>query len=65
MKTSQIFNFEKNEVRIVLVNDEQYFIGKEMAELLGYVNSRKALNDHGDPEDKLVLTSRIVTLENI
>lgn len=65
MNMPQIFNFEQHEVRTILINDEPYFIGKEIAELLGYANSRKALNDHVDPEDKLVLTSRIVTLENI
>lgn len=65
MNTPQIFNFEQNEVRTVLVNDEPYFIGKEIAELLGYVNSRDALDKHVDPEDKLVLTSLIVTLENM
>ena len=32
---------------------------------MGYANSRKALNDRVDPEDKLVLTSRIFTLENM
>lgn len=65
MNTPQIFNFEQNEVRTVLVNDEPYFIGKEIAELLGYANSRDALEKHVDPEDKLVLTSRITTLENM
>nr|WP_279280403.1 phage antirepressor KilAC domain-containing protein [Enterococcus gallinarum] len=65
MNTPQIFNFEQNEVRTVLVNDEPYFIGKEIAELLGYANSRDALDKHVDPEDKLVLTSRITTLENM
>lgn len=65
MNMPQIFNFEQYEVRTILINDEPYFIGKEIAELLGYANSRKALNDHVDPEDKLILTSRIVTLENI
>lgn len=65
MNTTQIFKFEQNEVRTVLVNDEPYFIGKEIAELLGYANSRDALEKHVDPEDKLVLTSRITTLENM
>ncbi|HDR0250426.1 TPA: ORF6C domain-containing protein, partial [Staphylococcus aureus] len=38
---------------------EPYFIGKDVADVLGYTNSRKALSDHVDEEDKL--TSRIVT----
>ncbi|MCN73800.1 phage antirepressor [Listeria monocytogenes] len=65
MNTPQIFNFEQNEVRTVIINDELYFVGKEITEILGYSNSRDALNNHVDPEDKLVLSSRITTLENI
>lgn len=65
MNTLKIFHFEQNVVRTVLINDELYFVGKEIAEILGYSNSRDALNIHVDPEDKLVLTSRITTLENI
>ncbi|MFS7003657.1 phage antirepressor KilAC domain-containing protein [Carnobacterium maltaromaticum] len=65
MTTLQKFNFEQNEVQTVLINEELYFIGKEISTILGYSNSRKALSDHVDPEDKLVLTSQIVTLENI
>lgn len=65
MNTPQVFNFGQNAVRTVLVNDEPYFIGKEIAELLGYANSRDALDKHVDPEDKIVLTSRITTLENM
>ncbi|MBJ0994446.1 phage antirepressor, partial [Enterococcus faecium] len=29
MNTPQIFNFEQNEVRTVLVNNEPYFVGKD------------------------------------
>lgn len=53
MNELQVFNFEQNEVRTVLVNDEPYFVGKDVAEVLGYQNSSKALNDHVDDEDKL------------
>lgn len=65
MNTPQIFNFEQNEVRTVLVNDEPIFVGKDVTSILGYSNSRDALNNHVDPEDKIVLTSRIATLENM
>lgn len=65
MNLPKTFNFEQNEVKTVLINNEPYFVGKEITEILGYSNSRKALNDHVDPEDKLILTSQIVTLENI
>ena len=35
-----------------MVNGEQYFVGKDIAEILGYSNSRKALLDHVDEDDK-------------
>ncbi len=65
MNEVQLFNFENHEVRSVLINSEPWFIGKDVADVLGYSNSRKAMADHVDDEDKEVLTSRNVTLENI
>ena len=52
MNTPQIFNFEQNEVRTVLVNNEPYFVGKDVADVLGYSNPQKAIRDHVDLEDK-------------
>lgn len=59
METPQIFSFEDNQVRTILVNDEPYFVGKDVAEILGYKNTSKALKDHVDNEDKR--GERIVT----
>lgn len=59
MNTPQIFNFEHNEVRTVLVNDEPYFVGKDVASVLGYSNTKDALSRHVDLEDKM--GSRITT----
>lgn len=58
MNTPQIFNFEQNEVRTILVNDEPYFVGKDVADILGYRNGSRDINRHVDEEDKL--TERIV-----
>nr|DAH21210.1 MAG TPA: repressor domain protein [Caudoviricetes sp.] len=52
MNTPQIFNFEQNEVRTVLVNEEPYFVGKDVAEILGYSKPRNAISTHVDEEDK-------------
>ncbi|OTP28294.1 phage antirepressor KilAC domain-containing protein [Enterococcus mundtii] len=52
MNQPQIFNFEQNEVRTILVNDEPYFVGKDVAEVLGYSNTQKAILNHVDEEDK-------------
>lgn len=49
----QIFkNEEFGSVRTVVINDEPYFVGKDVAEILGYTNPRKAIGDHVDEDDK-------------
>jgi len=52
MNELQIFNFEGKEIRTVIVNDQPWFVGKDVAEVLGYSNSRKALADHVDADDR-------------
>lgn len=53
MATMQIFAFEeKEEIRTLLINDEPYFVGKDVADALGYKNTRDALSKHVDEEDK-------------
>lgn len=53
MANLQIFAFEgTDEIRTLLINDEPYFVGKDVAQTLGYKNTRKALIDHVDEEDK-------------
>lgn len=54
----EIFKFEENEVRVVESDDQVWFVGKDVADILGYTNPQKALRDHVDGEDKL--TERIV-----
>lgn len=54
MSELQIFqNTEFGSVRTATIDGEPYFVGKDVAEILGYSNSRKALTDHVDAEDKL------------
>lgn len=48
----QLFNFEGSQVRALEINDEPCFVGKDAASILGYSNTRKAIQDHVDPEDK-------------
>lgn len=52
MDKMQLFNFEGNEVRTLKIDEEPFFVGKDVTEILGYSNSRKALKDHVDEEDK-------------
>lgn len=47
------WNFENSEVRTLTIENEPYFVGKDVAEILGYTNPSKALADHVDEDDKL------------
>lgn len=54
MSELQIFkNAEFGSIRTLQINGEPYFVGKDVAEILGYTNPSKALSDHVDEEDKL------------
>lgn len=50
---NEIFNFNGKAVRTVTVDNEPYFVGKDVTDILGYQNPSKALADHVDSEDKL------------
>lgn len=53
MNESQIFkNEEFGEVRSLLINDEPYFVGKDVTDILGYQNGSRDINRHVDDEDK-------------
>ena len=52
MKELQIFNSEEfGEIRTVQLNNETYFVGKDVATALGYANPKNAVPTH--EEDKL------------
>ena len=52
-KSIQVFNnTEFGEIRSMTIDGEPYFVGKDVAAALGYTNTRKALADHVDNEDK-------------
>jgi prophage antirepressor-like protein len=55
----QLFSFDNQQVRTLVINDQPYFIGKDVAEILGYKNTKDALAKHVNDEDKL--RSRIAT----
>lgn len=46
-------NDEFGEVRTLVINNEPWFVGKDVTKILGYTNPSKALLDHVDDEDKL------------
>lgn len=53
MNEMQVFNSSGWTVRTVDVNGEPYFVGKDIAEALGYKDTDDALRKHVDEEDKL------------
>lgn len=54
MHELQIFeNKEFGKIETVTINGEPWFVGKDIAEILGYANTQKAIRSHVDNEDKL------------
>ena len=45
-------NEEFGQIRTMLISNEPYFVGKDVAEILGYANPQKAIRTHVDNEDK-------------
>lgn len=52
MNELKLFNFENNQVRTLLINNEPWFVGKDVADILGYQNSSRDINRHVDEEDR-------------
>lgn len=58
MNELQIFNSEEfGEIRTVTIDNEPWFVGKDVATALGYKNTADAIGKHVDTDDKL--TSQI------
>ena len=52
MNQPQLFNFNGQQVRTVTINDEPYFVGKDVATILGYKKPENAIANHVEDEDK-------------
>lgn len=50
---NEIFNFQGQQVRTVTISGEPYFVGKDVAEVLGYQRADNAIRNHVDDDDKL------------
>ena len=59
MNEIKVWNFEDSTVRTLTINNEPYFVGKDVAVILGYKNPQEAIRGHVDDEDKGV--SEILT----
>lgn len=51
-------NEEFGEIRSVEINNEPYFIGNEIATILGYKNGSRDINRHVDEEDRAIVPIR-------
>lgn len=54
MRDITIFNFDDLEVRTLAINEEPFFVGKDVAEALGYARPDNEVGRHVDKEDKLI-----------
>lgn len=63
MNELQNFDFQGNSVRVTLIDNEPYFVGKDAADAIGYQNTRKAIRDH--VKQKYQREERIVTPSGI
>ena len=52
MNEIKIWNFEENVVRTVEIDGKPFFVGKDVAEVLGYAKPRNAIMVHVDDDDK-------------
>lgn len=48
----QVWNYESSEIRTVQVNGEVMFVGKDVADILGYQNGSRDINRHVEEEDR-------------
>ena len=55
MNEIKIFeNTQFGQIRATTIDDEPWFVGKDVAEALGYANPQKAIRDHVEEEDRTV-----------
>ena len=59
MNDLQIFNSEEfGEIRTVTIDNEPWFVGKDVAEALGYQNGSRDINNHVEESDRKVLSNQ-------
>ena len=59
MNELKIFdNPEFGKIRTLEISGEAWFVGKDVAEILGYENSSRDINRHVDEEDRKIITSQ-------
>ncbi|MDD7305409.1 MAG: BRO family protein, partial [Peptoniphilaceae bacterium] len=57
-------NSEFKDIRTMVINGEPWFVGKDIAENLGYSNSSKAVISHVETEDKQFIMLDLADSQN-
>ena len=57
-KSVQVFNFEQQKIDVIEIDGYPWFIGKQIANILGYENGSRDINRHVDEEDRQVITKK-------
>lgn len=65
MNEIQAFNFEGNQVRALSIEGEPWFVGRDVAEILGYSKPADAISRHVDDEDRKIQKPQNMVFENI
>lgn len=52
MTTIQPFDFKGTNIRVLTIDGEPWFVGKDVAQALGYVDTSRAVRDHVPPGQK-------------
>ena len=56
MDNIQVFtNLEFGEIRVVMIDDKIWFIGKDVAKILGYINQNRDIIRHVDENDRIMM----------
>ena len=63
---NEIFVFHGQEVRTVTINNEPWFVGKDVADILGYLKPLDAISRHVDEDDSVKhgLTDSLGRIQN-
>lgn len=52
-----VFNFGDNQVRLIVRDGEPWFVAKDVCDALGYANSRDAVADHLDNDERMTVAT--------
>lgn len=55
--TESIFSFNDHSIRVIMQDSQPWFVANDICSALGYLNSRKAIADHLDEDEKGVTIS--------